>query len=162
MRYFWTINIFRLCPFRFVRLFCVCVQKNVRPFLSKVGGWLEIQVALHFQGNLTRCDSASQMWGCLTCDLLWGCFTTVRLLQYLQGFHTPYEAASLIMMLPHQFLHGFEATSPFVRLTHKCKATSHVRQPHLFWGCFPPTMVTFSIVRLYHNCKAASPIVRLF
>ena len=39
---------------------------------------------------------------------------TVTLLQLLQGFHTTYEAASLIMMLPHQFLHGFI----LVRLPH--------------------------------------------
>ena len=55
-----------------------------------------------------------------------------------------------------------QANSLFVRLPHKCKATSYVRQPHLFLGCFRPPKVTSSVVRLHHSCEAAPPVVKLF
>ena len=41
-------------------------------------------------------------------------------------------------------------------------ATSYVRQPHLFLGCFSPPKVTSSFVRLHHSCEAAPTVVRLF
>ena len=109
-------------------------------------------LSIYWLWQIQLCWLELELWGGITLarqpHQLWFCITDVR----LPHMWLTYKAASLIMILPHQFLHGFEATSPFVSLTHKCKAASHVRQPHLLLGSFK----IVSSLHQFWNCDTST------
>ena len=113
-------------------------------------------------GNLLKCEAASHLTNCEAVTQLWGylnsCVASTPPMR-LPHCLTSYDAASPIVTYMVSYL---RATSLIVRLPHKCKASSYVRQPHLFLGCFRPPKVTSSVVRLHHSCEAAPPVVKLF
>ena len=100
--------------------------------------------------------SAHQLWFCITNVRLPHMWLTQRL------FHNC-EVTSIVARLPLHLwgcLNNHDTASPVHTWFPTFESTSHVRQPHLFWGCFPPPKVTLSVVKLHNSCKAVTPIGR--